>query len=53
MADAAAKIGELLHEAAGLTSLLVRLDREFVEKKPGGRWADHYAVGPACHFFGG
>jgi len=94
MADEAAKIGELLHEAAEahhtvfritdgadgdwatwysnwlvtlselpdvlrtkpvrseLTSLLVRLDKEFVENEPGGRWEDYYAAELVRHFSG-
>lgn len=35
-----------------LTYMLVRLDREFTEKDPGGRWEDHYAAGLVEHFSG-
>ena len=41
MADEAAKIGELLHEAA-----------ETVENEPSGRWEDHDAAELARHFSG-
>jgi hypothetical protein len=33
-----------------LTYLLVRLDKEYTEKKPGGRWEDHYAAELVRHF---
>jgi hypothetical protein len=33
-----------------LTYLLVRLNKEFTEKEPGGRWEDYYARGLVEHF---
>lgn len=33
-----------------LTYLLVKLDKEFTEQQPGGRWEDHYARAIAEHF---
>ena len=35
-----------------LTYLLVGLDKEYVEKKPGERWEDHYARELVRHFAG-
>lgn len=35
-----------------LTYLLVRLDKEFAEKEPGGRWEDFYAAELVRHFSG-
>ena len=35
-----------------LTYLLVRLDKEFAEKAPGGRWEDFYAAELVRHFSG-
>jgi hypothetical protein len=33
-----------------LTYMLVRLDKEYVEKKPGGPWEDYYAAELIRHF---
>lgn len=33
-----------------LVFLLVRLDREYVERQPGGRWEDYYARELVDHF---
>ncbi len=35
-----------------LVYLLVRLDKEFVERAPGGRWEDYYAAELLRHFAG-
>jgi hypothetical protein len=36
-----------------LTYLLVRLDKEFTEKQPGGRWEDYYAAELVKHLGSG
>ena len=33
-----------------LTYLLVKLDKEFTEQQPGGKWEDHYARAIVEHF---
>jgi len=33
-----------------LTYMLVRLDKEYTERKPGGRWEDYYASELVRHF---
>ncbi len=35
-----------------LTYMLVRLDREFTDEDPGGKWEDFYAAKLAKHFSG-
>jgi hypothetical protein len=53
MDERAAKVSELLHEAAETHHRVFRLDKEYTERRPDQRWEDYYARELLRHFGSG